>query len=277
MNHLKPDHASPLHSAHAADPHGHAPGGFDETNPHGAAAGHHAHKHIIVSAFTNRIVLAILLACTVLTVGVANAEVWFEQFFGFVFPAWVNVFVAMSIATVKAALVVMYFMQLRYDNPINTTIFAFCLFAVALFLGFTTIDLNGRDAVYAYKKGEIQVGGNRIIGAKTLEKPIVEQRREDFLKNVLAGDKARFEAMKAELFHHRQNYHPHVEHAVSNAATSRPRGGTTPGLFEAKAPVEDPHGHGEHAAPAGDHKAAPASGAKSDTKTDTKTETKPGH
>lgn len=252
MNHLKPSHSAPLHSAHAADSHGHA--GFDETNPHGAAAGHHAHKHIIVSAFTNRVVLAVLLVCTVLTVGLANAEVWFQQYFDIVLPMWVNVFVAMSIATIKAALVVMYFMQLRYDNPINTVIFAFCLFAVALFLGFTTIDLNNRGKIYAFKSGEIQVGGNRIIGAQTLEKPIVEQRREEFLKNVLAGDKAKFEAMKAELFHHRQNYHPHVEHAVSTPDTSRPRGGTTPGLFEAKAPVDDGHGHGAHSAPAGEHK-----------------------
>jgi len=254
MNHL---HSSqPLHSAHAADPHGHAAAAFDETNPHGAAAGHHAHKHIIVSAFTNRIVLAILLFCTVLTVGLANAEVWFEQFFGFIFPAWVNVFVAMSIATVKAALVVMYFMQLRYDNPINTVVFAFSLFAFALFLGFTTIDLGNRDKIYSFKKGEIQVGGNRIVGAQTLEKPIVEQRREEFLKNVLAGDKAKFDSIKAELFHHRQNYHPRTEHAVSTSTTSRPRGGTTPGLFEAKAPAaDDAHGH---AAPAGNHSAEPA-------------------
>jgi cytochrome c oxidase subunit 4 len=241
----------PLHSAHAADPHAHPV--FDETNPHGAAAGHHAHKHVIVSAFTNRIVLAVLLTFTVATVGLANAEVWFEQFFGFVFPAWVNVFVAMSIATIKATLVVMYFMQLRYDNPINTVIFAFSLFAFALFLGFTTIDLGNRGKIYSFKSGEIQVGGNRIVGAKTLDKPIVEQRREEFLKNVLAGDKAKFDAMKAELFHHRQNYHPHVEHAVSTPDTSRPRGGTTPGLFEAKAPADHGDGHGHS-----DHKADPA-------------------
>lgn len=249
MNHLTHSHATPLRSAHAADLHGRPV--FDETNPHGAAAGHHAHKHVIVSAFTNRVVLAVLLTFTVLTVGLANAEVWFEQFFGFVFPAWVNVFVAMSIATIKATLVVMYFMQLRYDNPINTVIFGFSLFAFALFLGFTTIDLGNRGKIYAYKSGEIQVGGNRIVGGQTLGKPIVEQRREDFLNGVLAGDKAKFEAMKAELFHHRQNYHPHVDHAVSTPDTSRPRGGSTPGLFEAKAPSEDAHGHG---APAGNHK-----------------------
>lgn len=245
MNHLNPSHSMPLHSAHAAD---HARPVFDETNPHGAAAGHHAHKHVIVSAFTNRVVLAILLTFTVLTVGLANAEVAIQQYFGIVLPMWVNVFIAMSIATIKATLVVMYFMQLRYDNPINTVIFAFSLFAFALFLGFTTIDLGNRGKIYEYKSGEIQVGGNRIIGAQTLEKPIVEQRREEFLKNVLAGDKAKFEAMKAELFHHRQNYHPHVEHSVSTPDTSRPRGGTTPGLFEAKAPADhgDGHGHSDH-------------------------------
>ncbi|MBU6412181.1 MAG: cytochrome C oxidase subunit IV family protein [Planctomycetes bacterium] len=238
------NHNQPLRSAHAADAHGHAPGGFDETNPHGTAAGHHAHKHVIVSAFTNRVVLAVLLTFTALTVGLANAEVWIQQYFDIHFPTWVNVSVAMSIATVKAALVVMYFMQLRYDNPINTVIFLFSLFAFALFLGFTTIDLDNRGKVYAYKGGEVQVGGNRIVGAKTLDKPIVQQRREEFLKSVLAGDQAKFDAMKAELFHHRQNYHPRVEHSVSTSGTSRPRGGTTPGLFEAKAPADDGHGHG---------------------------------
>jgi len=52
-------------------------------------------------------VLAILLVLTVVTVWIA----------GFDFGAW-NLVVAMLVASVKATLVAMFFMHLKYENPI---------------------------------------------------------------------------------------------------------------------------------------------------------------
>jgi cytochrome c oxidase subunit IV len=47
---------------------------------------------------------------------------------------------AMVIATIKAALVAVYFMHLRYDKVLNTLFVLFSLAFVALFLGMTLAD-----------------------------------------------------------------------------------------------------------------------------------------
>jgi cytochrome c oxidase subunit 4 len=56
------------------------------------------------------------------------------------FGAGANLWIAMAIATVKAALVLLYFMHLRYDHPVNAMVFIFTLFFVALFIGATLVD-----------------------------------------------------------------------------------------------------------------------------------------
>lgn len=132
---------------------------FDEMDPHGIvhAGGHHGHT--IVPWQTQLAVLAALLALTALTVGVAQAEGWVMQALGVTVPHWVNIIGAMLIAVVKATLVCMFFMQLKYDKPLNTIVFLFCLFCVFLFVLFASLDLNNRDRILAYKAGEIQPGG----------------------------------------------------------------------------------------------------------------------
>lgn len=50
--------------------------------------------------------------------------------------------ITMAIATTKAALVAVYFMHLRYDNPFHAMIFCFSLFFVGLFLGGTLMDVR---------------------------------------------------------------------------------------------------------------------------------------
>jgi cytochrome c oxidase subunit 4 len=47
---------------------------------------------------------------------------------------------AMAIATVKAALVALYFMHLRYDKAINAIVFLGALVFVGLFLALTVLD-----------------------------------------------------------------------------------------------------------------------------------------
>jgi cytochrome c oxidase subunit 4 len=51
-----------------------------------------------------------------------------------------NIWIALGIATVKAALVALYFMHLRYDHPFNGLIFVASLLFLALFLAITLID-----------------------------------------------------------------------------------------------------------------------------------------
>ncbi len=48
--------------------------------------------------------------------------------------------VVLAIATVKAALVVLFFMHLRYDKPLNALAFLSSLLFVSLFIGLTLAD-----------------------------------------------------------------------------------------------------------------------------------------
>lgn len=74
-------------------------------------------------------VFAALIALTAVTVWVAGIDL----------GDW-NLFGALAIATVKAALVALFFMHLRYDSPFNALLFVTGLAFLALFLGLTLID-----------------------------------------------------------------------------------------------------------------------------------------
>ncbi len=147
-------------NTHASHPASHAAphAGVDALDPH--HEGHHEHK--IVGAATLLGVLVTLLFFTILTVAVSRGEAYFADLFKITIPHWVNVVVALTIAVIKSYFVTSYFMQLKYDNPINSMVLYFCLFAFALFLFFAMMDLGMRDTVYAYKSGEVQKGGQGI-------------------------------------------------------------------------------------------------------------------
>jgi cytochrome c oxidase subunit IV len=51
-----------------------------------------------------------------------------------------EIYVTLLIATIKASLVALIFMQLAHDKPFNVIIVILALLFVALFLGFTIID-----------------------------------------------------------------------------------------------------------------------------------------
>ena len=68
-------------------------------------------------------VLAALLVLTYVTVAVTSFD----------FGRW-NLVVAMAIAVVKASLVLMFFMHLKYDKPFNGLILIVSLALVALFI-----------------------------------------------------------------------------------------------------------------------------------------------
>jgi cytochrome c oxidase subunit IV len=51
-----------------------------------------------------------------------------------------NIWIALGIATIKGALVILYFMHLRYDSPFNSIVFVTALAFMFLFLGITILD-----------------------------------------------------------------------------------------------------------------------------------------
>jgi cytochrome c oxidase subunit IV len=87
-----------------------------------------AHVHIVPFRVLAT-VFATLLALTVVTVAVTRVDL--GNF---------NLWIAMAIATVKASLVVLYFMHMRYDQPFNAVVFITALLVVALFIGIALID-----------------------------------------------------------------------------------------------------------------------------------------
>ena len=74
-------------------------------------------------------VFALLIGLTALTV----AATWVNL------GGW-NLWIALGIATVKASLVALYFMHLRYDNRFYALIFVTALVFLALFLSLTLMD-----------------------------------------------------------------------------------------------------------------------------------------
>ncbi|MGD9688599.1 MAG: cytochrome C oxidase subunit IV family protein [Phycisphaerales bacterium] len=248
----------------------------------GMKESHAHHGHVIVPKRTLVAVLAILMFFTGLTVFAANAEGWFATAFETGIPQWVNVAVALSIAVVKSVIVAMYFMQLRYDNPMNSAIAIFTFFVLACFLGFTMIDLGVRDALAPYKATTIEVGGTG--GVKRLEPVLVDQngqfvpgRHEEI---TVTGSIAAFSRDRAKKqieslrkanvpmdqwpktyrrWAEHLDHDAHHEHdrASSNSNQSRPRTGIT--LPELLGAAADGHDH-DHSGKPADPSAKPAGG-----------------
>ena len=103
-------------------------------------AQHHkieAHAH----AVPFRTLLMTFVALMVLTVlTVASHEVDFG-------PA--NIWVALVIAFIKAVIVALYFMHLRWDSPFNSIVLIASLLFVTLFLGAAIIDSREYQRNYA--------------------------------------------------------------------------------------------------------------------------------
>lgn len=230
---------------------------FDEIDPHGAGSHGQHGSHVIVGPFQLRLVLVVLLGFTILTVGFAQFEVWLEGLIGMTLPWWVNVVGAMSIAVVKSLLVMAIFMQLRYDNPINSIIMAVTFAALACFLGFTGLDLFNRGRVDAYKAPPIVMGGDGKQVRNTGDKPIVEAARERFMNKLKkeygdAGAAAKFEEIRSNVVH---THHVESENVtISTPNRTRSRAGLSGALsLTPPAGAHGGHGaesHGEHTTPA---------------------------
>mgnify|MGYP000246128646 CR=1 FL=1 len=194
---------------------------FNELDPHGfelPGHGQHAH-HIAVGPFTLRTVLLFLLMFTALTVGAAQAEVWIMHTLDIELPWWVNVVGAMAIAVVKSVLVMGYFMQLKYDNPMNSILMCFCFFALGLFLFFTGLDLFSRGAVYDYKAPQVVAGGTGNQVTQAGGKPMVTAARERWMTE---WGPEKFALVHAEVMSHgHAAVHEHAP-VVSSENRSRP-------------------------------------------------------
>jgi cytochrome c oxidase subunit 4 len=96
-----------------------------------SGAGHHGDEISHVTPVRLLIgVWAALMVLTVITVAVTSVDLGSRA----------NLVVAMAIATVKAGLVVTYFMHLRWDRPFHTLVFLGSLLFVSLFISMTLFD-----------------------------------------------------------------------------------------------------------------------------------------
>ncbi|MFK7734967.1 MAG: cytochrome C oxidase subunit IV family protein [Pirellulaceae bacterium] len=76
---------------------------------------------------------------------------------------------SLVIATIKAALVIMFFMHMIYDKPLNAIFFLSSFIFVALFLGFTLMDAHG----YQDRIENVVVDSPRAVSIDTME-PVSE-------------------------------------------------------------------------------------------------------
>lgn len=90
-------------------------------------------EHHIIPFKTYLTVLLVLLAFTVITVAASRVD------FGAA-----NALIAMLIASVKAALVLLYFMHLKYDEKLFPTVFFTSIFFLILFFAFSQLDIVTR-------------------------------------------------------------------------------------------------------------------------------------
>jgi len=97
--------------------------GTDSGDHAGAPLAHVVEVRVLVAVF------AALIALTAVTVAVSYFD----------FGEW-NLVVALGVATVKASLVALWFMHLRYDSPIYSVLFFVALVFFGLFLGIAMLD-----------------------------------------------------------------------------------------------------------------------------------------
>lgn len=105
------------------------------------------HAHHVVSMKVLAGVFVALLVLTVVTYLVSLVHL-----------GDLNLFVAMAVALVKATLVALYFMHLRWDSPFNSVLLVAAVLFVTLFIGLSILDTG-------VTKGNVQQAANVGKGA----------------------------------------------------------------------------------------------------------------
>jgi cytochrome c oxidase subunit IV len=95
----------------------------------------HAH---ISSSFFYGLIFAALLGLTIATVGQSYLDL-----------GKLNLVVVILIASIKASLVVSFFMHLRYDNRFNALVFISTIFFIGVFFAYTMNDTGRRGELDA--------------------------------------------------------------------------------------------------------------------------------
>ena len=80
-------------------------------------------------------VLSILFMLTVATILTSRFDL-----------GWLNIWIALLIASVKSSLVLLYFMHLKYENKVFIGTFLMTIFFVAVFIGFMLLDVAFRTS-----------------------------------------------------------------------------------------------------------------------------------
>ncbi len=91
-------------------------------------------------------VYGVLLLLTLITVKVTDFEM--GQF---------NIWVALFVALLKAGVVALYFMHLRWDSPFNGLVLISALFFVVIFIGVAVLDSR------EYKVNYTRPGGGQVL------------------------------------------------------------------------------------------------------------------
>lgn len=86
-------------------------------------------QHVIIPQRIYILIFVTLLLLTLLTVDVAFYD-----------SGWLNLYIALAIATCKAALVVLYFMHVRYSSRLTWLFVGAGIFWLAILLVFTLSD-----------------------------------------------------------------------------------------------------------------------------------------
>jgi cytochrome c oxidase subunit 4 len=102
----------------------------EHLHPHAHAKHHHGSAALYVRT------LVALLILTAITVGASYID----------FGAG-NVVIALFIATIKATIVALFFMHLRWDKPVNAVIACAGFLFLGIFLMFDFIDFGSRDGL----------------------------------------------------------------------------------------------------------------------------------
>jgi len=106
----------------------------------------HGHVHVMPPSILIAVFVA-LLALTFITVAVTRVDM-----------GPLNIWVAMGVATIKATLVALYFMHLKYDNRFNLLIFLASFLFVGFFVSITMLDSKQYQPSIQQRTNSLKVG-----------------------------------------------------------------------------------------------------------------------
>ena len=116
---------------------------------HSEAHGHHDEHHGLGHVASKKVLFGTwgtLMVLTVVTVAASKIDLG---------SAGINLAVAMLIATVKASLVCIFFMHLKYDKRFHTIVFLSAVLLATLFVSFTLMDSGQYQQDITWQKDDL--------------------------------------------------------------------------------------------------------------------------